>query len=224
MTPSFEAARRLMVEKQLAPRGIRDPRVLEAMGTVPRERFVPGLLGRFPDEAYRDGAVSVGRGQTLSQPYVVALMTQAVAPGSEHRVLEIGTGTGYQTAILAHLAREVWSVERDPVLAGEARRRLEAMGIENVRYHVGDGTLGWDEGAPYDGILVTAGAPEVPEPLLEQLAPEGRLVVPVGSRTDQELLLVTRDAEGRLQPSRALISCRFVPLVGAAGWPEPDGA
>lgn len=212
-----------MVETQLAPRGIRDLRVLEAMGRIPRERFVPGALGRLPEEAYRDGAISVGRGQTLSQPYVVAMMTQALAPGPDDRVLEIGTGTGYQTAILAHLAREVWSIERDPVLAREARRRLEGMGFENVRYRTGDGTLGWSEEAPFDGILVAAGAPEVPEPLVDQLGSGGRLIVPVGSRADQELLLVTRDGDGRLQPARALLSCRFVPLVGAAGWPEPGG-
>lgn len=207
-----------MVKEQLERRGIRDPRVLEAMGAVPREAFVPPSDARSPARAYADGALPAGRGQTVSQPYIVAAMTQAVAPRPSSRVLEIGTGTGYQTSVLATLCREVWTVERDRVLADEARERLSELGVENVEYRVGDGSLGWPEGAPYDGILVTAAAPRVPDPLVAQLAPDGRLVIPVGTREMQELLVVTLDEEGTPH-SRALMDCRFVPLVGEQGWP-----
>lgn len=216
----YAAARRRMVKEQLERRGIRDPRVLEAMGAVPREAFVPPSDARSPARAYADGALPAGRGQTVSQPYIVAAMTQAVAPRPSSRVLEIGTGTGYQTSVLATLCREVWTVERDRVLAEEARERLSDLGVENVEYRVGDGSLGWPEGAPYDGILVTAAAPRVPDPLVAQLAPDGRLVIPVGSRDMQELLVVTLDDEGTPH-SRVLMDCRFVPLVGEEGWPPP---
>lgn len=215
----FAQARARMVDRQLRARRIADERVLDVMGTVPREAFLANSLGRTPDEAYRDSALPVGRGQTLSQPYMVARMTEALEPAPGDRVLEIGTGTGYQTAVLAHLCREVWSVERDAVLAEQAEQRLRELGLENVRLRVGDGSLGWPEGAPYDAILVTAGAPEVPEALTEQLAEGGRLVIPVGPREGQTLLRIVRKGD-RLQ-SESLLECRFVPLVGEEGWAEP---
>lgn len=216
---SFAEARRRMVVEQLERRGVTDDRVLKAMGSVPREAFCTGGDASSPSRAYADGALPAGRGQTLSQPYMVAAMTEALGAGPSARVLEVGTGTGYQTAVLARIAGELWTVERDPVLAREARERLEGMGIGNVHFRVGDGSLGWPEGAPYDAILVTAGAPSIPDPLVAQLAPGGRLVVPVGPREIQELLLVTLD-DGEAR-SRTLMECRFVPLVGEEGWPPP---
>lgn len=209
-----------MVREQLLRRGIEDPRVLDAMRTVPREAFAARADASSPARTYGDGALPAGRGQTLSQPYMVAYMTQALAPTPESRVLEVGTGTGYQTAVLSRLAHEVWSVERDPVLAAEARERLARLGVENARFRVGDGTLGWPEGAPYHGILVTAAAPSIPPALISQLAPGGRLIVPVGRREMQELLSVTLDDEGEVR-ARSLLECRFVPLVGEQGWDPP---
>jgi len=218
----FADARARMVDRQLRARRITDEGVLEGMGTVPREAFLTDDLARVPEEAYRDSAQPVGRGQTLSQPYMVARMTEALEPSAGDRVLEIGTGTGYQTAVLAHLCREVWSVERDPVLAEEAEQRLRELGLENVRLRVGDGSLGWPEGAPYDAILVTAGAPDVPEALTDQLADGGRLVIPVGPRHGQTLLRVVRTGD-RLE-SESLLECRFVPLVGEEGWTDDPTA
>lgn len=189
------------------------------MGRLPREHFVSGSRARSPWKVYADTAVPVGRGQTLSQPYMVARMTADLDPAPGSRILEIGTGTGYQTAVLAALAGEVWTVERDPILAEGARKKLGALGIENVRFRSGDGSLGWPEGAPFDGILVTAAAPRIPMPLVAQLAEGGRMVIPVGPPDLQELLLVVvRDGETR---SRVLTECRFVPLVGEAGWASP---
>jgi protein-L-isoaspartate(D-aspartate) O-methyltransferase len=217
---AFAQARTRMVDRQLRARGIADPRVLEVMGRVPREAFVSGPDRSRPDEAYRDSALPAGRGQTLSQPYMVARMTEALQLAEGDRVLEIGTGTGYQAAVLAHLAADVWSVERDPVLAEEARKRLEGLGLlDRVHLLVGDGSLGWPEGAPFDGILVTAGAPEIPEALKAQLADGGRIVIPVGPRDSQVLLRITRRGEGF--ESESLLECRFVPLVGEEGWSVP---
>jgi protein-L-isoaspartate(D-aspartate) O-methyltransferase len=204
-----------MVRQQLARRGIRDRRVLDAMLTVPRHIFVPPA-GRAA--AYEDRALDLGRGQTISQPFMVATMTEALAPRPHDRVLEIGTGSGYQTAVLAELAGAVYTIERDAELALDARALLEELGFGNIRYLVGDGTLGWASQAPFDSILVTAGAPTVPEHLLAQLAPGGRLVIPLGDRNVQELYLVTLEgAERRLE---WITSCRFVPLVGEEGWGE----
>ncbi|TVR61553.1 MAG: protein-L-isoaspartate(D-aspartate) O-methyltransferase [Gemmatimonadales bacterium] len=216
---AFAQARRSMVREQLQARGLRHARVLEVMGRVPREHFVSGSRARSPWSVYADSAVPVGRGQTLSQPYMVARMTADLDPQPGSRILEIGTGTGYQTAVLAALAEEVWTVERDPVLAEGARERLEALGIENVHFRYGDGSLGWPEGAPFDGILVTAGAPRIPAPLVGQLAEDGRMVIPVGPPDLQELLLV--EVRGGEVRSRVLTECRFVPLVGEAGWASP---
>jgi len=214
--------RESMVREQLQRRGVRDPRVLDAMRSVPRERFLPMRSGRPDPRAWDDAAVPIGRGQTLSQPYMVATMTEALELDGFERVLEIGTGTGYQTAVLARLAAEVWTIERDPVLAEEARERLAELGVANVHFAVGDGTLGAPEGAPYDAILVTAGAPSIPLPLVAQLAPKGRLLIPVGTRELQDLQLATLGDDGNLV-TRTLMACRFVPLVGEAGWPALPG-
>ncbi len=215
----FAQAREDMVREQLESRGVRDPRVLDAMRRVPREHFLTGSAARSPRHVYADGALPVGRGQTLSQPFMVAAMTEALEPRAHHRVLEIGTGTGYQTAVLAEIVDQVWTVEVDEVLAETARERLGELGYDNIHFHVGDGSLGWPDGAPYDGIIVTAGAPNLPPPLVAQLASDGRLVIPVGPRTLQELLVVwSEDGEVR---TRTLMECRFVPLVGEEGWRPP---
>ena len=223
MIDSSTLARTRMVREQLERRGIRDPRVLEAMREIPRERFLRASPDRYAVDPYADGAIPIGRGQTLSQPFIVAAMAEALRLPHGARVLEIGTGTGYNTAVLAFIAREVWTVERDPVLGGEAKDRLEDLGIRNVRFRTGDGSLGWPEGAPYEGILVTAGAPDVPDSLVGQLAPGANLVIPVGSSRHQSLLRVTRDREKGTVTRERLMECRFVPLIGHEGWPEDDG-
>jgi protein-L-isoaspartate(D-aspartate) O-methyltransferase len=206
--------RRRMVEKDLRRRGIRDPRVLDAMAAVPRHRFVPDSERAH---AYEDRALPLEAGQTISQPYIVAFMTEALGVRPDDRVLEVGTGSGYQTAVLARLAAEVFTVERIGDLQGAARDVLEHLGVGNVRFLVGDGTLGWEAHAPYDRILVTAGAPNVPAPLRAQLSPEGgRMVIPVGDTDVQELVAVTRF--GNEWTSEPLLGCRFVPLVGDEGW------
>ena len=207
-------ARERMVADQLRARGITDPRVLTAMGRVPRHRFVEeALAGR----AYGDYPLPIGEKQTISQPYMVALMTQALELGGGERVLEVGTGSGYQTAILAELAGKVYSVERIRALADRARAILEDLGYYNVLIRVGDGTLGWREEAPFDAVLVTAAAPEVPAPLVEQLKPGGRLVIPVGGTTAQVLKSLVKDADGTVRESE-LVGCVFVKLVGEQGW------
>lgn len=205
-----------MVEHQLRERGIRDPRVLDAMERIPRERFVPPELERV---AYRDRALSIGLGQTISQPYMVAGMTEALHLTGSERVLEIGTGSGYQTAILAALARHVYTVERVAELSERARGILAALGLENISFRIGDGSLGWPEEAPFDAILVTAGAPEPPPSLLAQLEKHGgRLVIPVGGQGLQELLRIEPNGAGFTRTR--LMGCRFVPLIGKEGWPE----
>ena len=194
---------------------IRDKRVLSAMARVPRERFVP------PDSycaAYEDMPLSIGFGQTISQPFIVALMTQALGLKGDEKVLELGTGSGYQTAILAGLAKWIVSIERVPQLAESARQVLDKLGYTNVEIHTAGEALGWPDGAPYDAIIVTAGAPHVPDALLEQLALGGRLVIPVGSRWEQDLLRVTRRKKGNVVES--LGGCRFVPLIGKGAWEE----
>jgi len=210
-----ESRRRRMVEEQLVRRGISDPRVLEAMATVPREAFVPA---DFRSEAYADGPLPIGEGQTISQPFIVALMIEALELTGDERVLEVGAGSGYAAAILSELAAEVYAVERQPGLARTAARRLRELGVETVEIVCADGSRGWPERAPYDGIVVAAGAPKVPESLRSQLAVGGRLVIPVGpGRTMQELLRVTRLSETEYRRER-LAAVRFVPLVGAEGW------
>jgi len=198
-----------MVDEQIARRGIRDQRVLAAMRKIERHRFVSEAQR---SGAYEDHPLPVGEGQTISQPYIVALMTEALALQGDERVLEVGTGSGYQTAILAELAAEVYSVEILPRLAEQARATLEDLGYRNVHIRLGDGSEGWAEHAPYQGILVTAAPPQVPPALLEQLAEGGRLVIPVGVQS-QELELHTRRPEGfRVE---RLAAVRFVPLVGS---------
>lgn len=200
-----------MVTEQLVRRDIRDDRVLEAMAKVPRHLFVPS--GQIA-EAYSDGPVSIGHGQTISQPYIVASMTQALALGPESRVLEIGTGSGYQTAILAELAREVFSVEIVPDLLGSAERLLSQLGYRNVRTRLGDGAMGWPESAPFDGIIVTAATPIVPDALLTQLGLSGRMTIPIIlSESHQELRLITRTRTGAHEES--MYDVRFVLMRGA---------
>jgi len=194
--------------------------VLGAMLAIPRERFLPADAARL---AYKDRAVPLGEGQTISQPFMVAAMTQVLHPRSTHRVLEIGTGSGYQTAVLARLVAEVYSVERLPGLAAAARQRLDELGATNVVIRTGDGTLGWPEAAPFDRILVTAAAPEIPSALSEQLTPDGgRLVAPVGDRQLQRLTILERI--GNQYRRTDSMECRFVPLLGVDGWEISGGA
>ena len=208
-------ARRRMVRQQLFDRGITDPRTLAAMATIPRHLFVSPGLARA---AYDDAPLPVGEAQTISQPFMVALMSASLLPRRTHRVLEIGTGSGYQTAILAHLVRRVYTVERLPSLAEVARQRLESLGYRNVEYRVADGSLGWPEAAPFDCIVVTAAAPLIPAPLIDQLSPMGRMAVPVGDRALQELIVGVNGNAG-LEVHRAG-GCRFVPLIGAHAFPD----
>lgn len=218
--PGSEAsAQRIrMVEEQLRARGIRSHDVLRVMGQVPREHFLPP---ERRSQAYTDQALPLSRGQTISQPFMVAVMTEALGISPGDRILEIGTGSGYQTAVLCGLARKVFTVERIPELKDQAQAALEALRIENVAFFRGDGSEGWPEQAPFDAILVTAGAPRVPEALKDQLVDKGgRLVIPVGDRWVQKLLRVTREGTSFVQEE--LLACRFVPLVGAGGWETPE--
>ncbi|MBN2386711.1 MAG: protein-L-isoaspartate(D-aspartate) O-methyltransferase [Anaerolineales bacterium] len=213
MDDRFLEDRRRMLETQIAHRGILDPRLLAVMGNVPRHRFVP------PDErmwAYSDGPLPIGHGQTISQPYIVALMTDLLRLDGPERVLEVGTGSGYQAAVLACLVAEVHTVEFIPELGRQAARLLQDLGHKNVHVHIGDGSLGWQAAAPYDAILVAAAAPDVPQPLLDQLAEGGRLVLPVGGRGFQELQIWQR--EGTTFSQKNNIAVAFVPLRGEHGW------
>jgi protein-L-isoaspartate(D-aspartate) O-methyltransferase len=207
------ARRDAMVRSQIERRGVSDPRVLAAMRAVPRELFVAPHLA---EAAYEDRALPIGSDQTISQPYMVAVMTEALRLGPEARVLEVGTGSGYQAAVLSHLARHVYTIERRADLAEQARARLAALGCENVHVLVGDGTEGAVDHAPFDGIVVTAGAPKVPEPLTAQLADGGRLVIPVGTAREQDLVIIER--RGNRLEQTAGEPCVFVPLIGRHGW------
>ncbi|MHA7809417.1 MAG: protein-L-isoaspartate(D-aspartate) O-methyltransferase [Marinobacter adhaerens] len=211
----FELQRASMVDYQLRARGIGSPLVLEAMGRVPRERFIPE---RMKDCAYDDGPLPIGAGQTISQPYIVALMTEALDLEGGERVLDIGTGSGYAAAVLSCIASEVFSIERVQELADRAVRTLAAEGFDNVRVRCGDGTIGWPEHQPFDGIIVAAGAPAVPESLKHQLAVGGHLVIPVGSEHSvQSLERITRLTENEFR-TEDLGAVRFVPLIGEQGW------
>jgi protein-L-isoaspartate(D-aspartate) O-methyltransferase len=212
----YSAARRRMVEEQLRRRDIRDSRVLEAMGRVARDRFVPPESRR---RAYNDYPLPIGLDQTISQPYIVALMTQLARPAPESRALEIGVGSGYQAAILAELCREVYGIEIHEPLAAAASQRLAALGYRNVAVRSGDGYRGWAERAPFDVIVVSAAPDHVPQPLADQLAPGGRLVIPVG-RYSQELLLVEKQADGSLLRT-SVVPVQFVPMTGEAEKREP---
>jgi len=205
-----------MIQTQLRRRGITDAAVLAAMESVPRHEFVPR---EFREKSYDDVPLPIGDGQTISQPYIVAAMTAALHTRPSDRVLEIGTGCGYQAAILSRLAREVFGVERRPELALSASARLERLGYANVYVHCGDGTLGMPDLAPFDAILVAAAAPTIPQPLLAQLAEGGRMIVPVGDAEHQELQLIEK--RGKSIRTTTLEGCRFVPLVGYHGWQDP---
>jgi protein-L-isoaspartate(D-aspartate) O-methyltransferase len=202
--------------RQLRQRGLRDARVLDALARTPRERFVAPETREL---ATADRALPIDCGQTISQPYMVAVMTTELALTGTERVLEVGTGSGYQTAILARLASEVYTIERHTLLSLRARSILDGLGLMNVSYRVGDGTVGWPDAAPFDRILVTAGSPTIPGPLFDQLAEGGLMVLPLGPESEQTLTIV-RKRSG--QPvSRSLFACRFVKLIGREGWPEP---
>ena len=204
-----------MVEVQLRSRGVSDKIVLDTFNIVPRHEFVPG---EYRDSAYADHPVPIGAGQTISQPYMVALMTQCLGLRGGERVLEIGTGSGYQLAILSRIAKEVYSVERFPDLASTAGARMKKLGYSNFAIKVGDGTLGWEEHAPYDGIVVTAGAPDVPPGFLKQLKDGGRLVIPVGGEFGQILMIAEK--RGTDIKTTEVCGCTFVPLIGKEGWKD----
>lgn len=211
----YRKERLAMVEEQIRRRGIRDPRVLEAFVQVPRHQF---LGSEYQAEAYEDRPLPIGEGQTISQPYMVAIMSQSLELKGQERVLEIGTGSGYQTAILAELAHRVYTIERIPALTAKAEAVLAKLGYKNIFFRTGDGTRGWPEEAPFDGIIVTAGAPEIPRTLTSQLAEGGRLVIPTGPRYSQTLYKVTR--QGNQFVEEDITGCVFVPLLGAFGWKE----
>ncbi len=216
MNNDYGVLRDRMVRDLIAARGVSDQRVLLAMRQVPRHLFVRDHLR---SQAYGDHALPIGSAQTISQPYIVARMTELLELQPHHSVLEIGTGSGYQTALLALLARRVYSLERVAELAQQAIPRMRQMGLENVKIQVFDGTVGWSEWAPYDRILVAAGAPKVPDPLLEQLAPGGSLLIPEGQRQAQRLILYRKSARGELRRKEGE-EVAFVPLVGRHGWKD----
>jgi protein-L-isoaspartate(D-aspartate) O-methyltransferase len=211
----YELEKKHMVEYQIRSRGIRSPRLLAAMEKVPRHRFLPNPGD--PD-AYRDYPLSIGSGQTISQPYIVGLMTDCLRLQGDERVLEVGTGSGYQAALLAELSRRVYTIERFPALADKARQVLQDLGYHNVEVLVGDGSEGCPEHAPYHRIIVTAAAPHLADPWIEQLTDGGRLVVPLGDRWGQNLTVVTK--QGSELKKESVCGCVFVPLIGARGWTE----
>lgn len=211
----FASARLRLIEELRSE--IKDKRVLEVMARIPRELFIPAEQAAY---AYDDRPLPIGLGQTISQPFIVALMTQALELKGSEKVLELGTGSGYQAVILAELASKVVTVERLPQLAESAKKVFEKLGYTNIEVHLAEKQLGWPQEAPYDGILVSAGAPRIPEVLLEQLADGGRMVVPVGSRFEQDLLKVVKKGDRVI--THNLGGCRFVPLVGEGAWDEPS--
>ena len=213
----FKELRDLMVKTQLVPRGIKDERVLAAMNKVPRHLFVDEPMQH---RAYDDSAFSIGEGQTISQPYMVAVMTELLELKGTEKVLEIGTGSGYQAAVLAELGKEIYTVERIVVLAERAEKRYHALGYANIHVKVADGTLGWPDASPFDRIIITAGTPKVPEPLLQQLADQGILIAPVGDRFSQQLIKVRKTGDKVLQEYQT--PCVFVPLIGEYGWKKED--
>lgn len=211
---NYEIARKRMVESQIVARGISDRRVIDAMMRVSRHIFVEDAMSA---QAYSDSALPIGEKQTISQPFMVALMTELLQLTGEEKVLEIGTGSGYQTAILAQLVARVYTIERIRSLALKARKALDSLGLLNINLRIGDGTGGWDSEAPFDAILVTAGAPEIPHHLTEQLCVGGRLVIPVGTQIDQVLVRLTKGENGSITREN-FGNCRFVKLIGQFGW------
>jgi protein-L-isoaspartate(D-aspartate) O-methyltransferase len=211
----FKELKDFMVKTQLIPRGIKDERVLNAMKKVPRHLFIDESIQYM---AYDDMALSIGEGQTISQPYMVAVMTELLELKGNEKVLEIGTGSGYQTAILVELAKDVYTVERVALLANRTEERFHSLGYNNIHIKVGDGTLGWSEEAPFNRIIVTAGTPRIPNPLIEQLSEGGIIIAPVGDRFSQQLLKV-RKSKGKLLEDYHT-PCVFVPLIGEHGWKE----
>lgn len=205
--------RELMVETQLIPRGIKDKRVIDAMKRVPRHLFVNEPMQY---RAYDDIALSIGEGQTISQPYMVAAMTELLELKGDERVLEIGTGSGYQAAILAELSKEIYTVERVSALSEQAEARFHALGYKNIHVKVGDGTSGWQEEAPFNRIIITAGTPKIPEPLMEQLSDEGIMIAPVGDRFSQQIIKVLKSKNKVFESLHT--PCVFVPLIGEHGW------
>jgi protein-L-isoaspartate(D-aspartate) O-methyltransferase len=216
MFNEYSAKRQKMVETQLLPRGIKDSRVLEAMRKIPRHLFLDEAL--WP-EAYEDHPLPIGEKQTISQPFIVAVMTEALKLSGNEKILEIGTGSGYQAAILAELAEQVYSIERLPAIAKRARKMFDELMYSNIVITIGDGTLGWKEHSPYDGIIVTAASPYPPKTLLEQLKIGGRLIIPMGDELTQDLTLYIRDSETEYS-KESYGSCRFVKLIGEQGWRE----
>jgi protein-L-isoaspartate(D-aspartate) O-methyltransferase len=211
---NFEIARKRMVNEQIIARDIANPKVVEAMLKIPRHLFVQEAMAA---QAYSDSALPIGEKQTISQPYMVALMTDLLELAPQDYVLEIGTGSGYQTAVLASLVKRVFTIERIRPLAMQARKVLDSLHLLNVNIKVGDGTMGWPEEGPFDAILVTAGAPAVPEALAAQLSTGGRLVIPVGDEANQTIIRIRKEADGSLTRETG-IGCRFVPLIGEQGW------
>ena len=215
MSHDFNLSRERMVKNQLIARDIKDERVLQVMGKIPRHLFIEAALY---GEAYNDHPVPIGEKQTISQPYIVALMTEALELKGDEKTLEIGTGSGYQTAILAELSSRVYTIERIKSLLGNARKLLSQLRYDNILFKAFDGTLGWKEYAPFDAIMVTAGAPHLAKPLIDQLADNGRMIIPVGDRYSQELIKVIR--KGKDLEQKSLGGCRFVNLIGAHGWSD----
>lgn len=209
----YAILRKRMVEEQLIPRGIKNPDVLKAFYKIERHRFIPENLS---NSAYADFPLPIGEDQTISQPYIVALMTECLDLGREEKILEIGTGSGYQTAILAELAREIYSVERFETLAKRAQDILSKLEYKNIKIKVGDGSLGWEEAAPFDRIIITAASPKIPIPLIDQLSDNGKLILPLGESFSQVLTLVEKK-EGKLK-AIDICGCVFVPLIGKHGW------
>jgi protein-L-isoaspartate(D-aspartate) O-methyltransferase len=215
MNGGYDRKRRQLVER-IRRKGIDDPRVLAALSRVPRDAFVPEPIR---SRAYDDTALPIGYGQTISQPSLQALYLQTLRIGPDDRVLEIGAGSGYQTALLAEIAGNVYAVERLPELTQRAREVLDDLGYRNIALVTKDGTVGWSKYAPYDAILVAAASPDVPDTLVDQLTPGGRLLIPVGDRTTQDLILIRMTEEGEVE-RRSVTQCVFVPLIGRFGWPE----
>jgi protein-L-isoaspartate(D-aspartate) O-methyltransferase len=212
---NYDSLRQMMVESQLIPRGIRNERVLDAMRRVPRHLFVEEVIRH---SAYDDMALPIGEGQTISQPYMVAIMTELLDLKGTEKVLEIGTGSGYQAAILAELAKEVYTIERIPVLTKRAKDTLTSLAYGNIHLNTADGTVGWPEEAPFDRIIITAASPKIPDPLIEQLAINGILLLPVGSKFSQQLLKIRKTDQGTTEEYHT--PCVFVPLIGEHGWKD----